>query len=105
MKEQRNFGENTSVMMFSREDYLSWEDMASDLQIVSEVVLEHNCAFLISTPELELNEIIDDLFNEFVETIEEKYPKVVMTQIEGGIQLEFLGEKPITKQIFPWDEC
>ena len=105
MKEQRNFDNGISEMMFSINNYKDWEDMASDLQIVSEVVLEHNYAFLIVTPELELNELVDDLFNEFVVTIEEKYPKVVMTQIEGGIQLEFLGEKPTTKQIFPWDEC
>lgn len=105
MKEQRNFDENTSMMMFSRENYLNWEEMASDLQIVSEMVLEHNWSFLVTTVEYELTEIIEDLFDEFIETIEDTYYKVVMTQIEGGIQLEFLGEKPITKQIFPWDEC
>lgn len=106
MKEQRNFDENTSIIMFSREDYSSWEEMASDLQIESEIVLEHNCAFLVTTVEQELNEIVEDLFDEFIETIENNYYKVVMSQIEnGGIKLEFIGEDPITKLIYPWDEC
>lgn len=106
MKEQRNFDENTSMMMFSREDYLNWEEMASDLQIVSEIVLEHNWSFLVTTVEYELTEIIEDLFDEFIETIEDTYYKVVMTQIEnGGIKLEFVGENPLTKLIYPWDEC